>query len=79
VIGGLGALTYVLIEGQFKGWGTPLILTLFAAAALLLFAFLLVEARIRGPLLPLSLLSILPASISIRTDPLAQYRRMAPC
>jgi EmrB/QacA subfamily drug resistance transporter len=54
-IAGLTALTYALIEGQSDGWGSTLIVALFAAAALLLIAFLFVEARVRQPLLPLGL------------------------
>jgi DHA2 family methylenomycin A resistance protein-like MFS transporter len=54
-IGGLAALTYALIEGQADGWGSPLILALFAAAGVLLLAFVVVEARVREPLLPLGL------------------------
>lgn len=55
VIAGLTALTYGLIEGQSMGWGSPLILALFGAAAALAITFLLVEARTREPLLPLGL------------------------
>jgi EmrB/QacA subfamily drug resistance transporter len=54
-IAGLGALTYALIEGESQGWSSPLILSLFAGAAVLLVAFLIVEARVREPLLPLQL------------------------
>ena len=54
-IGGLAALTYALIEGQADGWDSPLILGLFIAAALLLVAFLITEARTAEPLLPLGL------------------------
>jgi EmrB/QacA subfamily drug resistance transporter len=54
-IGGLAALTYALIEGHSDGWGSPLIVALFAAAAVLLLAFLIVEARTAEPLLPLGL------------------------
>ena len=54
-IAGLTALTYALIEGQSQGWGSPLIVGLFIAAAALLLAFVLTEARQREPLLPLEL------------------------
>ena len=54
-IGGLAALTYALIEGQAAGWSSPFIVALFAASALLLIAFLLVEAQAAEPLLPLGL------------------------
>ncbi len=55
VIVGLAALTYALIEGESKGWTSPLILSLFAGAFVLLVAFVIVEARSREPLLPLQL------------------------
>jgi EmrB/QacA subfamily drug resistance transporter len=55
VIAGLAALTYALIEGESQGWASPLILSLFIGAAALLVAFLIVEARVREPLLPLQL------------------------
>jgi len=54
-ISGLAALTYALIEGESDGWTSPLILSLFASAAVFLIAFLIVEARVREPLLPLQL------------------------
>ncbi len=55
VVGGLAALTYALIEGEAKGWTSPLILSLFIGAGVLLISFLIVEARSREPLLPLQL------------------------
>jgi EmrB/QacA subfamily drug resistance transporter len=50
---GLGALTYGLIEGNSRGWRSPLIVGLLAAGAAALAAFLLVEARRREPMLAL--------------------------
>lgn len=55
IIAGLTALTYALIEGSIQGWTSLFILSLFALAALLIIAFLVMEARVREPLLPLSL------------------------
>jgi len=52
---GLFALTYALIEGNRHGWGSPEIMGLFVAAAVLLTAFVLVEHRQRLPMLDLSL------------------------
>ncbi|MEV5604737.1 MFS transporter [Streptomyces sp. DT224] len=52
---GVGALAYGLIEGGVRGWTSPLILGSFTAAALLLAAFVAVEARRRAPMLPLGL------------------------
>lgn len=55
VIGSLAGLTYALIEGEAKGWTSPLILGLFIGAGVFLIAFLVVEARSGEPLLPLQL------------------------
>ncbi|NUP51268.1 MAG: DHA2 family efflux MFS transporter permease subunit, partial [Catenulispora sp.] len=51
----VGALTYGLIEGGARGWTSPVILSSFAAAVVLLVAFLTVEARRSAPMLPLRL------------------------
>jgi EmrB/QacA subfamily drug resistance transporter len=53
--GGLLALTYALIEANRYGWSSPVILGLFAASALLLVAFVLVERRSRRPMVDLGL------------------------
>jgi EmrB/QacA subfamily drug resistance transporter len=55
---GLFALTYALIEGNKHGWMSPEILGLFAAAAVLLVAFVVLEHRQRLPMLDLSLFRI---------------------
>ncbi len=55
VIAGLTCLVLALIESSSQGWTSPLILGLLLGAAILLIAFLLVETRVREPLLPLSL------------------------
>jgi EmrB/QacA subfamily drug resistance transporter len=52
---GLFALTYALIESNDRGWGDARVLALFAASAVLLTAFVLVESRQRLPMLDLSL------------------------
>ncbi|MER7721269.1 MFS transporter [Streptomyces flaveolus] len=51
----VGVLTYGLIEGGARGWTSPVILGSFAAAAILLGAFVAVEARRSAPMLPLRL------------------------
>src|SRR5438045_119785 len=56
--GGLFALSYALIEGNSRGWSSPEILGLFAAAAALLVAFVVLESRQRLPMLDLSLFRI---------------------
>jgi EmrB/QacA subfamily drug resistance transporter len=54
----LFALSYALIEGNTKGWASAEILGLFAAAAVLLTAFIVLESRQRLPMLDLSLFRI---------------------
>lgn len=49
-----GSLTYGLIEGNARGWGSPLIVAVFAAALGALVLFLWWESRSPRPLLPLS-------------------------
>jgi len=44
-----------LVRGNEEGWGSTVIVTLFAASAALLAAFLVVERRVREPMLPLHL------------------------
>ena len=44
-----------LVRGNDEGWGSALIVSLFAGAALLLAAFVAIEARVREPMLPLGL------------------------
>ncbi|HKB94272.1 MAG TPA: MFS transporter [Gaiellaceae bacterium] len=53
--GGLLALTYALIEANKYGWASGRMLALFAVAALLLGAFVVVERQGRTPMLDLSL------------------------
>jgi EmrB/QacA subfamily drug resistance transporter len=52
---GLLALCYALIEGNKHGWGSPEIVGLFVAAAVLLAVFVLLERHQRLPMLDLSL------------------------
>jgi len=55
---GLLALSYGLIEGNDRGWTSTEILGFFAAAAVLLVAFVVLEHRQRLPMLDLSLFRI---------------------
>jgi EmrB/QacA subfamily drug resistance transporter len=57
-IGFLFSLSYALVEGNSHGWGSPEILGLFATAAVLLVAFIVVEHRQRLAMLDLSLFRI---------------------
>ncbi|MFC3530822.1 MFS transporter [Vogesella facilis] len=52
---GMTALVYGLVRAAEQGWGDWLTLTTLAAGLLLLGAFLLLEARVRQPILPLRL------------------------
>jgi EmrB/QacA subfamily drug resistance transporter len=51
----LFALVLALIRGNEEGWGSTLIVGLFAAAAVLLAAFIAIERRVSEPMLPLGL------------------------
>ncbi|MER3486437.1 MAG: MFS transporter, partial [Chloroflexota bacterium] len=57
VLSGLGifSLVYASIEGNKKGWTSPLILGLFAASAVLLTLFILWERRAADPMMKLEL------------------------
>ncbi len=55
VAAGLVALLYGLNEAPARGWTSPLILASFALAVVLLTAFVLIERRVREPLLDLGL------------------------
>ncbi len=57
-VGFLFALSYALVEGNSHGWTSPEILGLFATAAVLLVAFIVVEKRQRLAMLDLSLFKI---------------------
>jgi EmrB/QacA subfamily drug resistance transporter len=52
VTGGLLVLVYALNRGAENGWTSASTLSLFAAAAVLLAAFVRIEARSRSPLVP---------------------------
>ena len=54
----LFSLSCALIEGNAKGWSSPEILGLLAAAAVFLVGFILLEGRQRLPMLDLSLFKI---------------------
>src|SRR4051794_22657597 len=51
----LFALVLALLRGNDEGWGSALILSLFAASALLFGAFIVIERRVTQPMLPLGL------------------------
>src|SRR5580700_804093 len=62
VLIGLATLTWGLIEGPHAGWGSGLIVGLFVTAAAAILAFLLVEPRLREPLLDLRFFRSVPFS-----------------
>ena len=51
--GGLLALVYGFTKAGTDGWGSSVTVGLFAAAAVLLVAFVVIEQRVSHPLLPL--------------------------
>lgn len=50
---GLLAITYALIEGEARGWSSPIIVGSFVVAVLAAGAFLLIEAKSRNPMIDL--------------------------
>jgi EmrB/QacA subfamily drug resistance transporter len=48
-------LVLALVRGNDEGWGSTLIVSLFAGSAALLAAFVAIESRVREPMLPLGL------------------------
>ncbi|SED47328.1 drug resistance transporter, EmrB/QacA subfamily [Streptomyces sp. 2231.1] len=54
--GGLVAIVYGFSEAEPRGWTDPLVLTLFAAGAVLLAAFVWWQSRAPHPLLPLHII-----------------------
>src|SRR4051794_34971979 len=48
-------LVLALVRGNDEGWGSPLIVSLLASAAVLLIAFVAIERRVSQPMLPLEL------------------------
>jgi EmrB/QacA subfamily drug resistance transporter len=49
---------YAIVNGQQLGWTSPATLALLGTAAALLVAFLLIESRVREPLMPLALFKL---------------------
>ncbi|MET9384930.1 DHA2 family efflux MFS transporter permease subunit [Streptomyces sp. NPDC002928] len=54
---GLGALIYAIIEAPERGWGDPLLLGMFAGAAVLIAGLVLRERRVERPMLDMTLLA----------------------
>lgn len=51
----LALFTFGVIQAPESGWGSPLIVTILVASALLLAAFVVIERRVKRPMLDLSL------------------------
>jgi EmrB/QacA subfamily drug resistance transporter len=58
VTAGLMVLVYAIVKAQSFGWGSPKTLGLSAVALALLAAFVVVESRIHGPLVRLSIFKV---------------------
>ncbi|CAM4365360.1 MFS transporter [Paenibacillus tarimensis] len=58
--GALFTLVLALIQAGDMGWGSTYIITLLAASVVCFIAFFVVEAKVKEPMLPLSLLRIIP-------------------
>jgi EmrB/QacA subfamily drug resistance transporter len=56
--GALFLLVLALVRGNDEGWGSTIIVTLLAASAAMLVAFIAVERRVAEPMLPLGLFKI---------------------
>ncbi len=54
----LGGIVYAFIEAPTQGWTSPAVVAAALAGAAASVAFVLVEARVRSPMLPLSLLRL---------------------
>jgi MFS transporter, DHA2 family, methylenomycin A resistance protein len=61
---GVGVLTFAIIEGPARGWGSGLILGGFVVAACALLAFVLWERRYAAPLIDVSLFSRAPFTVA---------------
>jgi EmrB/QacA subfamily drug resistance transporter len=53
ITGGLFALVYGFSNAETNGWGDPLTIAMLVASAVLIAAFVLVQLRVKHPLLPL--------------------------
>lgn len=54
---GLFSLTYGFNEAALKGWSSPITISFFVAAVLLLVAFVIIETKVANPLMPLRVLT----------------------
>jgi MFS transporter, DHA2 family, methylenomycin A resistance protein len=61
----LGSVGYAVIEGGNHGWGSPLILALFAATLAAGIVFLAAQARGRHPMVPLAMFGSRQLSVAL--------------
>lgn len=61
---GVGVLTFGLIEGPSRGWGSGLILVAFAVAVSALVVFVFWERRLEAPLIDVTLFSRAPFTVA---------------
>lgn len=54
------ALTFALIQANEKGWTSSYILSLFAVALIAFILFIIIELKVKNPMLPLNLFKIIP-------------------
>lgn len=54
------ALTFALIKANEKGWTSSLIISLFSVSLISLILFIIIELKVKNPMLPLSLFKIVP-------------------
>jgi EmrB/QacA subfamily drug resistance transporter len=64
VTAGLSILVYALVDAENAGWGSTQTIGLLAVAVVLLGAFIAIESRARGPLLPLGIFRLRTLSAS---------------
>ena len=61
---GLLAIVYGLVNAPNWGWGTASTLGIIASGLVLLVAFVIIESRVRNPLMPLSIFRVRAVSVS---------------
>ncbi len=61
---GLLAIVYGLVNAPNWGWGTASTLGIIASGLVLLVAFVIIEGRVRNPLMPLSIFRVRAVSVS---------------
>lgn len=58
ITGSIALLTYGLIDAESAGWGSAQTIVLFAASAVLLLSFIVIERRSQSPLMPFSIFKL---------------------